>query len=127
MALLSSIAGTRRMNPSDQIGLEEIKRRVDAAVGETLAAGDPAAGWPSVRDMARLVQPQLDADVLLAVQREGLVRFVRRVMRMKNAQRNKAKQAKKKLARKSYYFLWYHKPAVSGQQSAISQKGVPAG
>lgn len=86
------------MNRSDLIGLKEIKRRVDVAVGEMLAAGSPDNQWPSGREMARLVEPRLDPDVLKAIERKGLVRFVRRILRTKNAQRNKAKQAKGKKA-----------------------------
>jgi len=85
---------------SDQIGVEEIRRRVDAAIIEVetlpIQTGPPADGKrPGVRDLARLVKPRLDADCLEAIQREGLVRFVRRVQRLKRNRPNKIKQARK--------------------------------
>jgi len=87
------------MNQSDQIGVEEIRRRVAAAIIDVetlplLQTEPPADGKrPSVRDLARLVRPRLDADVLKAIEREGLIRFVRRVQRLnRNRPKGKAKK-----------------------------------
>ena len=85
------------MNRSDQIGVEEIRRRGAAAIIDVetlplLAEEPPADGKPpGVRDLARLVRPRLDADVLEAIQREGLIRFVRRVVRL-NRNRKKGRK-----------------------------------
>jgi len=81
---------------SDQIGVEEIRRRVDAAIIDIetlpLLSDPPADGKrPGIRDLARLVRPRLDADCLEAIGREGLVRFVRRVQRLKRNRPNKIK------------------------------------
>jgi hypothetical protein len=77
-------------SPSDQIGIDEIKRRVDAAIGDIFIQRPADAEWPSVREVARLIAEQFDEDVVGAIYREGLIRIVRRVMRA----RNKAKQRK---------------------------------
>jgi hypothetical protein len=61
-------------NASDQIGLEEIKRRVDAAIDRmdleqvSLLEGQR----PSVRRVAGILKSLLDPDVREAIEREGL-------------------------------------------------------
>jgi len=90
------------MNQSDQIGIEEIKRRVEAAVDAALESyGSGPCGqkrtW-TMRELAAILANtgKIDQELAGAVQREGLVRIVRRIMRAKN----KAKQGAKTKAKK---------------------------
>jgi len=79
---------TPRPSSSDQIGVEEIRRRVDAAIIDIetlpLLSDPPADGKrPGIRDLARLVRLRLNKDVLEAIEYEWLIRYVRRVQRLK--------------------------------------------
>jgi len=79
---------------SDQIGIDEIKRRVDESLDKVLAEIEalPELQRPTtVRQIAKYVGRDIDENVAAAVFREGLVRIVRRLMRV----RNKAKQSRR--------------------------------
>lgn len=81
---------------SDQIGVEEIRRRVAAAISTVDKLALPADGkQPTVRELAMLVRERLDDDTLDAIQREGLVRIVRRVRRLKRNQPTRIKRSQK--------------------------------
>jgi hypothetical protein len=85
-------------SPSDQLGLDEIKRRVGAAIEKVIATcGEgPCSSsrtW-TMRELTVMVAREMDKSLADAIFRQGLVRLVRRMMRMRNRRRNKVKQAK---------------------------------
>jgi hypothetical protein len=86
------------MASSEEMGLEEIKRRVDSAIETVLSKRPTDAGWPKVRETARAVAIEIylrkDGDVVEAVYFQGLLGIVRRMLRLRNRANNRAKQAR---------------------------------
>ena len=84
---------------SDQIGLNELKRRVGEALEKIMAEIEalPESERPTTtRQIAEYVGRELDEETVAAVFREGLLRIVRRLNRKRNQRLNKAKQAGKR-------------------------------
>jgi hypothetical protein len=93
---------------SDQIGVEEIRRRVQIAINaellEAASETEDPAKLPKPREMARRIHGKLDAELLAALAREELIRLSRKILRLldrgKNHRKQSAERAKAMLRKK---------------------------